>query len=47
MEQDATPPEKRHEEKFVPRGAIAFMILMAIAYGAIWLFFYLLMAGRP
>jgi hypothetical protein len=34
-------------EEFVPRGAIAFMVLMVIAYAATWLFFYSIMVGRP
>jgi hypothetical protein len=40
-------PEEQHEDEFVPRGAIAFMVAMILAYGAIWFFFYFLMASRP
>ena len=39
--------EERRDEPFVPRGAIAFMVLMILAYGALWLFFFFLMLGRP
>jgi hypothetical protein len=41
-----TGPDKQPDEEFVPRGAIAFMILMILTYGAIWLFFFFLMVGR-
>ena len=40
-------PESQPEGEFVPRGAIAFMVLMILAYGAIWFFFYFLMILRP
>lgn len=33
-------------EEFVPRGAAAFMVVMIVVYGAMWLFFYFLMVGR-
>ena len=47
VSEEKKQPEKRHEEEFVPRGALAFMVAMILAYGAIWFFFYFLMAGRP
>jgi hypothetical protein len=31
---------------FVPRGAVAFMAFMILAYAATWIFFYGLMVGR-
>jgi hypothetical protein len=40
-------PEEQRDDEFVPRGAIAFIALMVLAYGAIWFFFYFLMLGRP
>lgn len=46
-EDDATQAGQGHDDAFVPRGAIAFMILMVAAYGLIWFLFYLLMLGRP
>jgi hypothetical protein len=46
-DQDEPRPEGRQAEEFVPRGAIAFMALMIVAYGAIWFFFFFLMVGRP
>jgi len=46
-DQQEIQPEEQHEEEFVPRGAMAFMVLMILAYGAIWFFFYFLMVGRP
>ena len=33
-------------ETFVPRGAVAFFIVMGIFYAAFWLAMYLLMAQR-
>jgi hypothetical protein len=47
-------PEKRgvqsemqdDTKEFVPRGAIAFMVVMILAYGVIWMVFYFLMIGR-
>lgn len=41
-----TRPDQQPDDAFVPRGAIAFMILMILAYGAIWFFFFFLMVGR-
>ena len=41
-----TRPEEQGDEAFVPRGAIAFMILMIVSYGAVWFFFFFLMLGR-
>jgi hypothetical protein len=46
-ERDGTKPEAQRDEEFVPRGAIAFIALMVLAYGVIWFFFYFLMVGRP
>lgn len=40
-------PEAEHDEEFVPRGAIVFMVLMVVTYGLIWFLFYFLMLGRP
>jgi hypothetical protein len=40
-------PEGQPKDEFVPRGAIAFMVLMILAYGAVWFFFYFLMMVRP
>lgn len=46
-DQDDMRPESQTEGGFVPRGAMAFMVLMILAYGAIWFFFYFLMIVRP
>jgi hypothetical protein len=45
--QDRVPPDAQNDDEFVPRGAIAFVALMAVAYGLIWFFFFFLMLGRP
>jgi hypothetical protein len=45
-EDGATQREDRSDERFVPRGAIAFMVFMVVAYGLIWFLFYFLMLGR-
>jgi hypothetical protein len=42
-----TKSEDHQPDQFVPRGAMAFMVLMILAYGLIWFFFYFLMIGRP
>jgi hypothetical protein len=34
------------DEGFVPRGAIAFLVLMVILYAALWLVFYSILIGR-
>jgi hypothetical protein len=46
-EQHDTRPEHQGDDAFVPKGAVAFMILMIAAYGVIWFLFYFLMVGRP
>jgi hypothetical protein len=38
--------EKPQDEKFVPRGAIAFFILLALLGAAIWFGIYFIMLGR-
>jgi hypothetical protein len=38
--------EDAQGERFVPRGAVAFMVFMVLAYAATWLFFYFLLIGR-
>ena len=40
-------PDSQPGEEFVPKGAMAFMVLMILAYGAVWLFFFYLMIIRP
>lgn len=45
---DPTPSEESaRDAEFVPRGALAFVALMLIAYAATWFFFYSVMIGRP
>ena len=34
------------EEKFFPRGAVAFFVLMVAFFSLVWLFFYVLMIHR-
>jgi hypothetical protein len=34
-------------EEFVPRGAIAFMVVLILVYAAVWFYFYAMMTSRP
>lgn len=34
------------EEKFFPKGSIAFMVLMLVFYAIVWLLVYLVMLNR-
>jgi hypothetical protein len=45
-EQGESRTEDAQGEGFAPRGAIAFMVFMVLAYAATWLFFYFLLIGR-
>jgi hypothetical protein len=38
-------PEKK-EDQFVPKGAIAFFVIMMAFYLVLWFLFYFLMLGR-
>ena len=46
-EQHEVRPEQQRDAEFVPKGAIAFIVLMVAVYGLIWFMFYFLMVGRP
>jgi len=39
-------PDQASSEKFVPRGAIAFFILLLLLGGAIWFGIYFIMLSR-
>ena len=49
MTQQETPPqgETRSEDGFVPRGAVAFMVVLILVYAAVWFYFYLMLTNRP
>ena len=39
-------PERSQSATFVPRGAIAFFVVMVVFYASLWVAMYVLMAQR-
>ena len=43
---EAEMPERSQPDAFLPRGAVAFFVVMGVFYAALWFAMYLLMVQR-